>query len=79
MLSRLIPVWWVYSMLWFGSTGNSSSDEKCLIQTVTVLYLSIDFKRTKFVQEVLVHALARARGSVLQFALSILRYEQYSL
>jgi len=48
LLSTLIPVQWVYSMLWFGSTGNSSSDEKYLIQTVTFLYLSIDFKRIKF-------------------------------
>lgn len=46
---------------------------------MTFLYLNIDFQRIKFVQEVLVHALAQARGSVLQFALSILRYEQYSL
>lgn len=65
LLQVLIPVWWVYSMLWFGATGKSSSDEKYLILTVTFLYLSIDFRGMQFAQEVPLHALAGARGSVL--------------
>lgn len=67
-------------MQWFVSSGNSSYEgKKNQIQTVSSLFLNIGFRKIKLVQEALIHAPAGAHGSLLQFALSILRREQYSL
>lgn len=67
-------------MQWFGSSAIPVLwKKKNLIEAVSSLLLNIGLQKIKFAQEALVHTPAGTHGSVLQFALSILRHEQYSL